>query len=362
MNILVCPDKFKFSFSANDFCRIAEEVLGKNHALSLIPMADGGEGTLDILVGFSQYKKIWVDTLDPLERPLKAFYLLNDVEAEAHIELAQASGLQLLSEKERNPLKTNTFGTGLIIRDALERGVKKITLWVGGSATNDAGLGLARSLGFQFFDGERKELEGNGGNLAHVKSIIPSDYLEKFTGLKFEIATDVKNPLFGEKGAAYIYAPQKGANNEMVRYLDKGLNNIHLLFMQNGGKNLSQLPGAGAAGGVGAGAVYFLNAKIVSGAEKFLSLANLKQKIAWADCIITGEGKIDQQTFFGKMISEIIHQSQHKNLFIIAGTKEENLPLPENVSIFTLESLAKNHEDSIQNGLFYLKKILGKFV
>jgi glycerate kinase len=360
LKIIVCPDKFKYSLTAQEFCEISSDCLKENHSLILLPMSDGGEGTLSILNSLKPWEKIEIITEDALGREIEAYYLYDLNTETAYIEMALASGLQLLGESEKNPMETSSFGTGLLIKDALQNGAKKIVLFIGGSATNDAGMGMAEALGYEFYDSHGKYLRGNGKNLIHIKEIRDSEFLADFGDIDFEVATDVENPLYGLEGAAFYFAEQKGANLEMIRYLDKGLINMNHVFEFYGRKGLENLAGAGAAGGMGAGAVFFLNARIVSGSETFFRLVDFKSYIQDADMIITGEGKVDRQTFYGKLVSKVLDYVEDKQVLIIAGTAEENIEIPENVRLIRMDSWAGSMEKSIEFASQYLREILIK--
>jgi glycerate 2-kinase len=279
-------------------------------------------------------KTIDIEVHDPLFRKIKATYNLSQDGATAFIEMAQAAGLQLLKPHERNPLHTTTFGVGEMIEDAVKKGAKRIVLGIGGSATNDAGVGVAAALGWQFLDDKNQQLAPIGENLMNIKTIRPrfhKDFLvgggkwflfkSLYDNVTFEVMCDVTNPLHGYNGAAYTYARQKGANDESIKILDNGLMNISDLFQKNfhTQEELYNIAGAGAAGGLGFGALAFLNATIKRGIDVMMDLTQFDKQVAWADVIITGEGKLDNQTAHGKLIAGIISRAQGKPVIALCG-------------------------------------------
>lgn len=330
--IVVAVDSFKGSASSFDICQTiansCHEILPDCEVIE-IPIADGGEGTLDSLIqAHHNFSTINILTTDPLRRPIHTHYII-DSSNTAYIELATASGLTLLNEAERNPLFTTTEGVGSMIYDALHRGCANIVLGIGGSATNDAGIGILSALGFKFLDNSDTELYPCGANLEKIHSITAPDS-EILTHLKnFTILADVTNPFCGPNGAAYIFAPQKGASSEMCRSLDRGMAHFATIAQQFTGINLNQIRGGGAAGGVGASMVAFLNAQIKSGIDFILDNAGFDSAISDADLVITGEGKLDNQSKQGKAVSGIINRctANGTRVIAIAGCIEEGLQL-----------------------------------
>jgi len=268
MRILIAPDSFKDSLSAQ---KVAESLAKgikdtfPKAEITLLPLADGGEGTLEALKENLEYIKCMAS--DPLFRKIESKYLWDEKAKTAFVEMAQISGLELVTESERNPLKTTTLGTGELIAHALKRKAKKVILFVGGSATNDGGIGMATALGYIFFDKDGNTLNSIGENLNLIQNF---DYQPIFdlSKTEFIVATDVTNPFFGENGAAYIYAKQKGANQEQIEFLDKGLRNLNSAHIKTKGIDLQKVAGSGAAGGLAGGAYAFLGAKVVSAADQ----------------------------------------------------------------------------------------------
>lgn len=322
MKILIAPDKFKGSLTAKEVCdAITLGLLQTNPDLTItsIPMADGGEGTCELLTHYFKGDIISAEVTGPDFEKIKAEYGISKDGSTAFIEMAKASGLQLLKPENRNPLFTTTLGTGELIKDALDRGVKKILMGIGGSATNDAGMGMAHALGFEFYDSKRELLKPIGENLVQLKSIETAHAHPRLKEVEFMALCDVDNPLFGIHGAAYTYGPQKGANEKAVKHLDDGLRNFEAIA-QKTFKTSANFPGAGAGGGLPGGAKVFFNIAVHRGMDYIIKATDLEEKIQHADLIITGEGKIDQQTLAGKVVMEIGRLGLKYNKQVVAVT------------------------------------------
>ncbi len=365
--IVIAPDKFKGSLSGIEFCNIVEEELRENFKkldIVKLPLADGGDGTVEIMNYYLGGNIRQVEVTGPLNSKVLASYYYSPTMKVAFIEMAEASGIKLLNKNDFNPLNTSTYGTGELILDAINQGANHIILGIGGSATNDAGIGMAKALGFRFVDSNNKELKGTGEDLINICSIDSSNINSKLKEIKFEIACDVNNPLYGTNGAAYIYAPQKGADIQMVKTLDKGLQNFNYIAKKQFNKDVQNVPGAGAAGGLGAGCILFLNATLNSGIDLMMEIAQFNKHISNADWIITGEGRLDKQTLSGKVISGIIKSITQQKVAVFCGIND----LPENGFlalkidfVSALSSLAKNTTDSFINASKYLKIITKEF-
>lgn len=320
MKVLICPDKFKGSLTAIDVARSIEEALPQSYEKELVPMADGGEGSLEVIAAnmAGRWKTVIVN--DPLFRPVSAKYFLS--QNTAYIEMAKASGYELLNDAERDCTKTSTFGTGELIKDARNEGVENIYLFIGGSATNDGGIGVAAALGFTFLDIDNHVLQPIGENLSKIHDIkFPENSIGSTS---FTVVCDVVNPFYGSNGAAYVYAAQKGASPSQIIELDKGLENLANKIKTQFDIDLQSLAGAGAAGGLGGGAVVFLNAQIKSGTQTLIEITGLENKIKSSDLIITGEGKVDSQSISGKLIDGIckIAKANQIPVWIICGISE----------------------------------------
>lgn len=367
MKIVIAPDKFKGSLTGIDFCNAVERGIRKHLndvEIIKLPLADGGDGTVEALQFYIGGDYVKVDVNDPLYRKINARYLFSFTKKMAFIEMAEASGIRLLKTEELNPLETSTLGTGELVRDAIKRGATDIILGIGGSSTNDAGTGMAKALGYRFFDKDRNELEGKGVDLNKLHSIDSSNVIDELGGVNFQVACDVDNPLFGPKGAAFVYSPQKGASLEVVEQLDKGLQRFNSVVNRQFGIDVQNIPGAGAAGGLGAGCVLFLNAVLKSGTTLIKDVANFNELTKDADWIITGEGKFDEQTFSGKVIKGVLESRTNQKLAVFCGTSElDKHQLNEHQIDYLAEmmSQAQSFEDSIENSADYLEKAAAEF-
>lgn len=320
MRILIAPDKFKGSIDAIRLCEVIAASLQEIFPDADIiqrPLADGGDGFASIMGHYFPVEVRWVDTLDPLGRPIRAAYSVTENRESAFVEMSVASGLALLTPEERNPEFTDSRGTGLLIRDALAQGVRHVVLGIGGSATNDGGLGMAHALGYRFLDEKGQGLMPCGAFLGALRRISPPND-HTLGNVRFTVACDVKNPLYGPDGAAFVFGPQKGADPEMVMRLDAGLRNLDEVFQVSFGRRFAMLPGAGAAGGMGAGAMAFLGAYMRPGFDLLAEMIGLEAEIASADLIITGEGRLDGQSFQGKVVGEVLAMAEDAGKPVVA--------------------------------------------
>ncbi len=323
MKIIIAPDSFKGSMTAQ---QISETLtMGMKSVFPeadyiQIPVADGGEGTVKTLVNITGGKIIPAKVSGPMGRSVDAYYGILGDQQTAVIEMAVASGITMVKKEERNPLYTTTYGTGELIRHALDQGIRKMMIGLGGSGTNDGGTGMAQALGIQFFDKKDQLIQDkmNGYLMGQVQRINMSSLHPKIKGCEVMVACDVDNLFSGPNGAARIYAPQKGADPEVVRILDDHLNRLAFIIKRDLGISINQLAGAGAAGGLGGGLVAFLNAKLQRGIEIILKHINFENTIRDADLIITGEGKIDETTLRGKTPLGIARMASRCNIPVIA--------------------------------------------
>lgn len=297
--IVIASDSFKGTLTSSE---VADSVAKAVHSVFpdcdvvKLKVADGGEGTASAITSALGSELVELVVADPLGRRIPAsYYILDD--GTALIEMSMASGLTLLTSQERNPLKTSTYGTGQIISHALARGCRKFLIGIGGSATNDAGTGMLAALGYRFLDSCGKVVPANGGSLSEVASIDSGALVEGLSESEFTIACDVDSPLYGPKGAAFVFSPQKGADAEVVRYLDDGLRHFAKLVGYDAG-----FAGAGAAGGLGYSFKAFFNAKLVRGIDMVLDAVGFDEAVKGADLVITGEGRYDGQTQAGKTV------------------------------------------------------------
>lgn len=320
MNIIIAPDSFKHSLSAVQAADAIKRGLAQvwpDAQYRCIPMADGGEGTAAALLAACAGTWVHTTVRDPLGSNVSAAYgLLPD--GSAVMEMAAASGLALLQPEAYNPLVTSSYGTGQMIADALSRGVKHIILGLGGSATNDGGVGMAQALGIRFLDANGVDLPPGGGALAHLASIDARSKNPALDTVRISVACDVTNPLTGPKGASQVFAPQKGADASMVMQLDDALRHLADVVHAHGYQDERHTPGSGAAGGLGFGLLSFCNAKLGSGIDRVIQATGLHQHLADADLVITGEGRMDGQTAFGKVPLGILRAATAHNIPVIA--------------------------------------------
>ena len=321
MKIVVAPDSFKGSVSALEAANAIEQGVRRVFPEALIekvPMADGGEGTVQSLVdatgGHIQTHRV----LAPLENEVDAkFGILADGET-AVIEMAAASGLTLVAPAARNPLRTTTYGTGQLICAALDAGCRRLIIGIGGSATNDGGGGMAEALGIGLLDAKGKQIPRGGENLDHLQSIDMTGLHPAISETETVVACDVNNPLTGPDGASHIYGPQKGATPEMIETLDARLAHFDTVLTQTLGKSFNDIPGAGAAGGLGAGLMAFLNAELKLGVDIMIDAVQLKERVKGASLVFTGEGQLDFQTAFGKTPVGVAKVAKANNIPVIA--------------------------------------------
>lgn len=354
--VVVASDSFKGSVSSLEVAESVEKAVYKvfpKCEVVKIPIADGGEGTMETLVYAMNGKMITCKVHNPLMNMISASYGILDDGKTAVIEVASASGLTLIPVNKRNPMKTTTYGTGELIKDALERGCTKFLIGLGGSATNDAGVGMLQALGFRFLNKEGKSVGTGGGILHEIVMIDCSCALSQLQNAEFTIACDVSNPFSGENGAAHMFARQKGADSFMIDTLDQGLKHFSLIIKRQLNMDIDNVPGAGAAGGLGGCFLAFLSASLEPGIEMVLNALHFEERIRGVDLIITGEGKLDKQTGMGKAPSGVLREAQKQKIPVIAigGLVEgaEKLNQDGFLSVF-----------SIQSGVMTLEKAMDK--
>jgi glycerate kinase len=321
--ILLAPDKFKDSLTAPEVCDVITDALLQttfSGKICAMPMADGGEGTCALLTKYGKGIFISVKTVDPLFRERVASYGLSADGNTAYIEMSAASGLSLLKSEERNPAYATTYGTGLLMADALNRHVQTILLGIGGSATNDAGIGMAAALGANFSGSDGQTLTPIGKNLSRIAFIDRSKLHARLTDTNIIALCDVDNPLYGPRGAAYVYAPQKGADDAMVLELDKGLEHYATVVKNTLSIDIN-FPGAGAGGGIAGGALAFFHVQYRKGVDFIMEYVAMEEQIKKSRFIITGEGKLDKQTLQGKVVQGIaaLCRKHRKPFFVITG-------------------------------------------
>lgn len=330
MHILIAPDTFKGTLTAKGVIQAVKKgILRVSPSIKTYSyiLSDGGDGFLNAVSQYTDMEEVMVPTVDPLGRSICVPYGMDRKTASAYIELSQASGITLLKDTERNVMETSTYGTGIQIKDAIEQGAQKIYIGLGGSATNDVGLGIAKALGYCFLDASGIEIHPKGAELHRVKKIIvPKSISDK--RISFFAVNDVNNPLYGQHGAAHVYAKQKGGGPKEIELLDEGLKAISALFLKQLKKGNAHEPGAGAAGGTAYGLKTCLDAEFIAGTAFMIQLANIGERMKRypIDLIITGEGKIDGQTQNGKLVQGILDLGKVNGIPVVAicGKSELN--------------------------------------
>ncbi|MDD6796557.1 MAG: glycerate kinase [Clostridiaceae bacterium] len=364
MRFILVPDSFKESMTSFECCIAMEKGIKnviKDAECIKVPMADGGEGTVEALVSATDGKFVEVDVKNPLMKSIKAKYgILGDGKT-AVIEMAKASGIELIKREERNPYITTTYGTGELIRDAVNRGMKHILIGIGGSATNDGGAGMLQALGVKLLDKNRNEIPLGGEGLSKIETIDKGNLDEFLNDVTIEVACDVKNPFIGPTGASHIFGPQKGATPEMVEVLDNNLKHFAEKIKEFYGKDISKVEGSGAAGGLGGALLAFFNANLKSGIDLVIKYTNLEEKIKGSDYVFTGEGAIDGQTIFGKTPVGVSKIAKKYNVPVIAfagkvDSQSNNLYEEGIKSIFCIMQGVESLDDALRNGSTNLER------
>ena len=320
MKFLFASDSLKGTLSSDDTGRLLAKAAKEVFPACIcegIPVADGGEGTVDAVIRAVQGQQIRVKAQDPLMQTRETYYGKLD-ENRAIIEMALASGYALVPAEKRNPLYTSSYGTGELIRDALDRGFRDITIAIGGSATNDGGMGCMRALGVRFLDRAGRELMGNGSDLGRLAAIDDSGLDPRIADAVFTVMCDVTNPLCGENGATYTFGPQKGATPEILERLERGMENYRDILIRTYDMNPDTIPGSGAAGGLGAALLVFLRAQLKSGIETVLDLIEFDRRLKGVSLVVTGEGCTDWQSCYGKVVQGVGDRCRKHNIPAVA--------------------------------------------
>jgi glycerate kinase len=367
MRIIVAPDSFKGSLSALQAANAIERGIqtaaskfGKKTTVIKIPMADGGEGTVSAIITAVGGKVTPTTVLDPLGRLIESFFgVLPD--NTGVIEMAAASGLNLIEPGSRDPLVTTTFGTGQLIKAVLDAGCNNIIIGIGGSATNDGGVGMAQALGIKFLDKKNKPVGFGGGELGKIHKMDLSGLDPRVNTASFTVASDVKNLLCGPEGASAVYGPQKGATSKMVTVLDRNLLHLAGIIKLELGIDIAQIPGSGAAGGLGGGLMAFLGAKLQPGIKIVMELTQFETQVREADCLVTGEGATDFQTIFGKVPYGVaqVAVAYQKPVICISGTLGKGYEkLAENgiTAFFSIINQPMTLAEAMQRGEELLEK------
>ncbi|MCR8666935.1 glycerate kinase [Aestuariibaculum sp. M13] len=369
MKIIIAPDKFKNSLSALGFCNAVETGIHKvipDAEIVALPLADGGDGTIDIINFYLGGETVKVMVHNPFFKLIEASYLYAEHSKTAFIEMAEASGYKLLKTEELDCKHATTYGTGELILDAINKGAKTIILGIGGSATNDCGIGMAKALGYRFLDDFDEGVKPIGANLSRIKTIDTSRVNPKLKDVEIKVACDVANPLYGEHGAAQVYAKQKGATDEDVELLDQGLKDFSKIIEKTFNINPQKVEGAGAAGGMGIASKIFLNGDLKPGVELIKELADFDNKLQGADWIITGEGRLDGQTLSGKTIQGVLSSAKAKQIKVAAFCGDIRLSEKEMQGLGTdysdkVLNYSKSTDDAMKNVKDYVNQMTKKF-
>lgn len=368
---VLAPDSFKESMSAEQACQAMQRGVLQvfpDACCIAVPMADGGEGTVEALLRSLDGQGITCMVTGPLvTQQVSTYFAIVDYGRTAVLEMAKANGIHLLAAEQRNPMLTSTYGTGEMIKQALDRGIEKIIVGLGGSVTNDGGAGMAQALGVQFFNSTGEAIQVCGGNLDQINQIDISQLDARLKNTEILIASDVNNPLCGPNGASAIFGPQKGATPEMVQQLDLNLNHYANLVEASLGIFIKNVAGSGAAGGLGFGLMAFADAKLQSGVELIIEQSRLAEKIAQADYVLTGEGKIDSQTALGKTPFGVAQVAQQFNKPVLAfaglvGEGIESLFDAGFSQIVGINPPDCSLEEALKNGEVNLEKAVSKTI
>lgn len=368
---VLAPDSFKESMSAEQACQAMQRGVLQvfpDACCIAVPMADGGEGTVEALLRSLDGQGITCMVTGPLvTQQVSTYFAIVDYGRTAVLEMAKANGIHLLAAEQRNPMLTSTYGIGEMIKQALDRGIEKIIIGLGGSVTNDGGAGMAQALGVQFFNSTGEAIQVCGGNLDQINQIDISQLDARLKNIEILIASDVNNPLCGPNGASAIFGPQKGATPEMVQQLDRNLNHYANLVEASLGISIKNVAGSGAAGGLGFGLMAFADAKLQSGVELIIEQSRLAEKIAQADYVLTGEGKIDSQTALGKTPFGVAQVAQQFNKPVLAfaglvGEGIESLFDAGFSQIVGINPPDCSLEEALKNGEVNLEKAVSKTI
>ena len=350
MKIVVAPNAFKGSLTASQaaaaIARGVREVMPDAEIVE-VPVADGGDGTVEALVAAKHGEYRSVQVQGPLGDPVTARYGLIDSGRTGVVEMAAASGLTLIPTERRDPRQASTYGFGQLLEAVRRDGVSEIVAGIGGSATNDAGAGMAQALGYRLLDASGLDLERGGAALARLTRIDSSGFDRRWLSVKVNVACDVTNPLTGPRGASAVYGPQKGADPQAVRELDAALARFATVVERDLGKQVAEIPGAGAAGGLGAGLVAFLEAHLMPGAPLVVEAAGFDEKLTGADLVITGEGQVDEQTAYGKAPGEVAKRAKAAGVpvYLLAGSKGQGWEALKELGVNSVVTLREEGED-----------------
>ena len=370
MKFVLAADSFKESMTSIEACDVMEKAIRKvksDAEVIKVPMADGGEGTVEALVNATCGTFVETEVLNPLGEKIKASYGILGDKKTAVIEMAKASGIELIKREDRNPLITTTYGTGQLIKHALDNGIKHLVIGIGGSATNDGGCGMLQALGVKLLDKDNNEIPFGGGAVNKIETIDASGIYKGINDVTFEVACDVTNPFVGVTGASYVFGPQKGADKEMIELLDNNLKHFAEKIKETLNVEIAEVQGAGAAGGLGGALLAFFNAELKSGIQLVIKYTNLEEKVQGADYVFTGEGGIDGQTIFGKTPVGVSRVAKKFNIPTIAfggrvSDDADNLFEEGIIALFSIMRGVESLDDALKNGAHNLEKTVENVV
>lgn len=366
MRVLSIIDSFKGTVTSIELGKIISNVLNnKGVKADYLPISDGGDGFLDAIEKIVLSKRILIKVKNPLGKEIQSYFLL-DKNKTAYIEMAMSSGISLLNKEELDPYITSTFGLGETIDHAIKMGVKEIVVGLGGSATNDGGSGMLEALGCRFFDKNHEIITDiNGSKIDQIEYIDSTNFFKKIKNINFLILSDVTNPLLYENGATYVFAKQKGASSEDIEILEEKMKSYSLSIERHVGKSLHLSEGSGAAGGVGFAFYSMFDAKLVSGINYILDMMDFNNMLNKYDYIITGEGKIDNQSLNGKVIFEISKRAKDKKIILVCAINEVDEITLRSRNIKSIYSIVGNNvtiEESIKNSRFYFEQLCERII
>lgn len=369
MKIVLAPDKFKNSLTGLEFCDAVEagiKTITPDVEIVKSPLADGGDGTIEVVNYYLKGDVIHTTVNNPFFRPVQASYLYSELSKTAFIEMAEASGVKVLKPEQFDCINATTLGTGEMILDAIKKGASKVILGIGGSATNDCGIGMATALGYRFLDKNKNEVKPIGANLSQIVSIDVANVNDRLYEIDFRVACDVTNPLYGLTGAAYVYGAQKGASSNDIEILDNGLKDFSKIINSVFNIDAQSLMGAGAAGGMGIASKVFLKGSLEPGIQLIKNLAQFDDKLENTDWIITGEGKLDTQTMSGKTIQGVLASAKAKRIKVatFCGAIDLEGIKPEDYGIHYSDAVidyASDMDDAMKNVYAYVKEMAQNF-
>ncbi len=361
-NVLIAVDSFKNSMTSLEVAETIKAELQANFNCETVELADGGEGTQQIITKALNGQFIEVSSYDPLMRPIRAKFGLSSDQNIAIVDVASSSGIELLENNEKDVLKASSYGTGVLIKEALNYSISELIIGLGSSSTNDLGFGILQALGVKFLDSQNEEIQICGNTLKEIVKIDTSELDPRLENVQIKLACDVTNPLTGENGSCKMFAKQKGASEETIQSLEQQFIRLNQLMITTQKTDLNQLAGSGAAGGIAGGLSNYLGAEISSGSDLINDINNIEQKIKSADLVITGEGRFDLQSLHGKGPMSIIElaQKHKKQVIVICGSVDHEVyhaPALENIAIYPTILTVDTLENTLANAKHGIKAV-----